>query len=104
MRTLPILAPCGPVNSLSGTNLAFLETQSMQEKFSVAHPLVGTVHIDHITGALSWGQDNLDPLIKRYVKRYLFDEGFIEQALGMLDPVIDQDITALLEILRDSDF
>ena len=53
---------------------------------------------------LGWGQDNLDPLIKRYVKRYLFDEGFIEQALGMLDPVIDQDITALLEILRDSDF
>jgi hypothetical protein len=76
----------------------------MQEKYSVAHPLVGTVHIDPITGALSWGQDNLDPVIKRYVKRYLFDEGFIEQALGMLDPVIDQDITALLEFLPDADF
>jgi hypothetical protein len=47
----------------------------MQEKYSVAHPLVGTVHIDHITGALSWGQDNLDPLIKRYVKRYLKRSG-----------------------------
>jgi hypothetical protein len=30
-------------------------------------------------------------------------EGFIEQALGMLDPVIDQELTALREILRNSD-
>ena len=85
-------------------DLAQLNLNSMQEKCSIAHPLVGTVHIDHITGALSWDQDDLDPLVKRYVKRYLFDEGFIEQALGMLDPVIDQEVTALLKILRDSDF
>jgi hypothetical protein len=31
----------------------------------------------------------------------LFDEGFIEQALGMLDPVIDRELTALLKSLID---
>jgi hypothetical protein len=74
----------------------------MQEKTSIANYLVGTVHIDHGTGALSWEQKDLDPVIKSYVKRYLFDEGFIEQALGILDPVIDQDTFAELKSLMDS--
>jgi hypothetical protein len=74
----------------------------MQEKYSVAHHLVGAVSIDPITGALTWGQENIDPLIKRYVKRYLFDEGFIEQALGMLEPDIDREIAALLKLLLDA--
>ncbi len=76
----------------------------MQEKYSFTHPLVGTVHIDPVTGALSWDQENLDLVVKRYVKRYLFEEGFIEQALGMLDPALDQQTTALLEGLMDSGF
>jgi hypothetical protein len=74
----------------------------MQEKFSIANHLAGIVHIDHATGALSWEQKNLDPVIRRYVKRYLLDEGFIEQALGILDPVIDNEITQLLKSLMDS--
>jgi hypothetical protein len=32
---------------------------------------------------------------------YLFDEGFIEHALGMLDPAIDEAVTALLKSLAD---
>lgn len=74
----------------------------MQEKNSVTNHLVGTVHIDRATGALTWEQLNLDPVIQRYVKRYLFDEGFIEQALGMLDPVIDHDTNQSLKSLEDS--
>jgi hypothetical protein len=73
----------------------------MQDKYTVSHHLAGTVHIDHITGAVSWDQETIDPLIKRYAKRYLFDEGFIEDALGMLDPAIDQEIAALLKNLID---
>jgi hypothetical protein len=74
----------------------------MQEKYIVAHPLAGPIHIDHITGALGWNQATIDPLIKRYVKRYLFDEGFIEHALGMLDPAIDHETVLLLKTLTDS--
>jgi hypothetical protein len=74
---------------------------SMQAKYSVAIHLVGTVHINHATGALNWDRENLDPVIKSYIKKYLFDEGFIEHALGMLDPAIDQEITALLDSLSD---
>jgi len=74
---------------------------SMQAKYSVAIHLVGTVHINHATGALNWERENLDPVIKSYIKKYLFDEGFIEHALGMLDPAIDQEITALLDSLSD---
>jgi hypothetical protein len=74
----------------------------MQGKYVVAHPLVGFIHIDYVTGALVWNQDTIDPLIKRYVKRYLFDEGFIEHALGMLDPAIDQETALLLKALMDS--
>ena len=78
-----------------------LEVTPMQENFSVTNHLAGTVHINCSTGALSWDHSNLDPVIRRYVKMYLFDEGFIEQALGMLDPTIDEAVTALLKSLTD---
>ncbi len=74
----------------------------MQEKYSIANHLAGTVHIDHATGALSWDRKDLDPVIQRYVKRYLFDEGFIEEALGMLDPRLDREVTELLKSLGES--
>jgi hypothetical protein len=73
----------------------------MQEKYPVANHLVGIIHIDSATGALSWSQKDLDPVVQRYVKRYLVDEGFIEKALGMLDPVMDRELTALLNSLTD---
>jgi hypothetical protein len=73
----------------------------MREKYSIANHLAGTVHIDAATGALSWDRNNLDPVIQRYVKRYLFDEGFIEEALGMLDPRLDREVTELLKSLNE---
>jgi hypothetical protein len=73
----------------------------MQVKYSIANHLAGTVDIDHATGALSWDQKNLDPVVQRYVKRYLFDEGFIEQALGTLDPKLDRAVTELLKSLTE---
>jgi hypothetical protein len=74
---------------------------SMPKKYSIANHLAGTVHIDHTTGALSWDQNNLDPVIQSYVKKYLFDEGFIEEALGMLDPRLDRQVIELLKSLNE---
>jgi hypothetical protein len=82
--------------------MLYVTVTSMQAKYSVAIHLVGTVQINHSTGALSWDKENLDPVVKSYVKKYLFDEGFIEHALGMLDPAIDQEINALLDSLTES--
>jgi hypothetical protein len=73
----------------------------MREKYSIANHLAGTVHIDYTTGALSWDQHNLDPVIQSYVKRYLFDEGFIEEALGVLDPKPDREVIDLLKSLKE---
>ncbi len=86
----------------SGTHLADSAAQtSMPKKYSIANHLAGTVHIDHATGALSWDQNDLDPVIQRYVKKYLFDEGFIEEALGMLDPRLDREVIELLKSLNE---
>jgi hypothetical protein len=77
---------------------------SMQGNYSISNHLAGTVHIDRATGALSWDQENLDPVLKRYVKKYLLDEGFIEKAIGMLDPAIERDLAALLKSLMEPEF
>ena len=85
-----------------GTDLAACASHtSMPKKYSIANHLAGTVHIDHTTGALSWDQNNLDPVIQSYVKKYLFDEGFIEEALGMLDPRLDRQVIELLKSLNE---
>jgi hypothetical protein len=86
----------------SGTDLAACASHtSMPKKYSIANHLAGTVHIDHATGALSWDQNDLDPVIQSYVKKYLFDEGFIEEALGMLDPRLDRQVIELLKSLNE---
>jgi hypothetical protein len=33
-----------------------------------------------------WEEENLDPVVKQYAKKYLVQEGFLEQALGVLNP------------------
>jgi len=76
----------------------------MQAKYSVTIPWAGIIYIDPITGALSWDRPIADPVIKGYVKRYLFDEGFVEQALGILDPAINDDIDTLLRSVDDFSF
>jgi hypothetical protein len=73
----------------------------MQENFTVTTHMAGTVYINRVTGALSWDRDKLAPVIRRYVKKYLLDEGFIEHALGILDPQIDQETVTLLKSLMD---
>ena len=34
-----------------------------------------------------WEQEDLDPALKQYAKKYIIDEGFLEQALGALEPL-----------------
>jgi hypothetical protein len=91
----------GDVFRLSQAHILLCHGTSMQQNYSIANHLAGIIHVDQTTGALSWEQKNLDPVIQRYVKRYLFDEGFIEQALGTLDPALDQEFTEFLECLGD---
>ena len=58
----------------------------MQKHLSVITDKAGIVYIDCQSGHLFWEEENLDPVLKQYTKNYLWAEGFIEQALGILDP------------------
>jgi len=58
----------------------------MQTHLSVITHTAGIVHINRQTGHLFWEEENLDPVVKQYAKKYLWEEGFIELALGILDP------------------
>jgi hypothetical protein len=66
-------------------NLAF-QRNSMQKYLSVRIRKAGVVHINCENGNLFWEEDNLDPVSRQYVKKYLVQEGFVELALGALDP------------------
>jgi hypothetical protein len=59
---------------------------SMQKHLSVMTQAAGVVHINRKTGLLFWEREDLDPVLKQYTKNYLWEEGFIELALGILDP------------------
>ena len=58
----------------------------MQEYLSVKTQMAGIVHINRQTGHMFWEEENLDPVIRQYAKKYLVQEGFLEQALGILNP------------------
>jgi hypothetical protein len=58
----------------------------MQKHLSVKAQKSGIVHINRRTGHLFWEEENLDPVVQQYAKKYLVQEGFVEQALGVLDP------------------
>jgi hypothetical protein len=58
----------------------------MQIYLSVTTHEAGIVHINCQSGQLFWEEGNLDPVVKQYAKKYLVQEGFLEQALGILDP------------------
>ena len=58
----------------------------MQKHLSVITHGAGMVHINCQSGHLFWEEENLDPVVKQYAKKYLLQEGFVEQALGVLDP------------------
>jgi hypothetical protein len=58
----------------------------MQKHLSVVTHRAGMVHINCQSGQLFWEEENLDPVVKQYAKKYLVQEGFVEQALEVLDP------------------
>jgi hypothetical protein len=58
---------------------------------------VGVVHIDRQTGVMFWEKEDLDPVLKQYAKKYIMDEGFLEQALGALEPLPDREIDSFFD-------
>jgi hypothetical protein len=58
----------------------------MQKYLSVTTHRAGIVHINCQSGRLFWEEESLDPVVQQYAKKYLVQEGFIEHALGALDP------------------
>ncbi|HXO96392.1 MAG TPA: hypothetical protein VN857_07395 [Chthoniobacterales bacterium] len=69
----------------------------MQHYFSVLTDAVGVVHIDRQTGVMFWEKEDLDPVLKQYAKKYIIDEGFLEQALGALEPLPDPEIDSFFD-------
>ncbi|HEY4815001.1 MAG TPA: hypothetical protein VIH58_10015 [Chthoniobacterales bacterium] len=58
----------------------------MEKRLSVVTRAAGVVHLNHKTGLIVWEREDLDPVLKQYTKNYLWEEGFIELALGILEP------------------
>ena len=69
----------------------------MQKYLSVQTHSAGIVHINCGTGHLFWEQENLDPVLRQYVKKYLVQEGFVELALGVLNPQPSYDADPFLD-------
>jgi hypothetical protein len=44
-----------------------------------------------------WEENNLDPVLRQYAKKYLVEEGFVEQAVGALDPEPNQSADLFLD-------
>jgi len=62
----------------------------MQKHLSVKTQRAGIVYINCQTGHMFWEEENLDPVVRQYAKKYLVQEGFLEQAIGALDPQINE--------------
>ena len=58
----------------------------MQKYLSVKIRKAGVVHINCQNGHMFWEEENLDPVWRQYVEKYLVQEGFVELALGVLNP------------------
>jgi hypothetical protein len=69
----------------------------MQKYLSVTTHRTGTVHINRQNGRIFWEEEDLDPVSKQYAKKYLVQEGFVEQALGVLDPQPQQGPNLVLD-------
>jgi hypothetical protein len=69
----------------------------MKKNLYVVAGATGVVHIDRHTGAMHWEQEDIDPVSKQYAKKYLVCEGFLEQALGALEPSPDPEIVLFLD-------
>jgi hypothetical protein len=69
----------------------------MQKYLSVKIRKAGVVHINCQTGHLFWEEENLDSVSRQYIKKYLVQEGFVELALGVLDPQPTDDADLFLD-------
>jgi len=69
----------------------------MQKYLSVKIRKAGVVHINCQNGHMFWEEENLDPVSRQYVKKYLVQEGFVELALGALDPQPTYDADLFLD-------
>ena len=69
----------------------------MQKHLSVKTQRAGIVYINCQTGHMFWEEENLDPVVRQYAKKYLVQEGFLEQAIGALDPQINESADLFLE-------
>jgi hypothetical protein len=58
----------------------------MQKYLSVKTQIAGMAHINRQSGNIFWEEEDLDPVVRQYAKKYLVQEGFLEQALGVLNP------------------
>jgi hypothetical protein len=85
-----------------GMNLA-PPRSSMQKHLSVKTKTAGIVHINCKTGRMFWEQEDLDPVLKQYAKKYLVDEGFLEQALGILSPQLNKEAEPFLDKMSNQD-
>jgi hypothetical protein len=54
----------------------------MRKYLSVTTHRAGIVRINCQSGQLFWEEENLDPVVKQYAKKYLVQDGFLEQALA----------------------
>ncbi len=71
--------------------------ENLMQHYFVLTDAVGVVHIDRQTGVMSWEKEDLDPVLKQYAKKYILDEGFLEQALGALEPRPDREIDSFFD-------
>jgi hypothetical protein len=69
----------------------------MEKYLRVHTSMGGFVRIELATGSLGWERGDLDPVVRQYAKKYLVIEGFVEQAIGALDPAPDHEVQAMLD-------
>ena len=72
-------------------------TLFMQKNLVVMTHAAGIVRINRRTGRILWEENNLDPVLMQYAKKYLVEEGFVEQAVGALDPEPNQSADLFLD-------
>ena len=71
--------------------------RSMENYLRIHTSMAGFVRIELGTGKLGWERSDLDPVMRQYAQKYLVFEGFVEQAVGALDPAPDIEIKAMLD-------
>ena len=69
----------------------------MQKYLVVRTRAAGNVRINCRTGRIYSERKNLDPILRRSTRKYLIREGFVEQALGILDPELNESADLFLD-------